>query len=58
MARAVEPLGLQIRVGMHTCEVEVIDDNVRGVAVHAAARVLGDIRSRASGERQLYRLAG
>jgi class 3 adenylate cyclase len=40
MVRAAEPLGIQIRVGIHTGEVEFIADNVRGVAVHAAARVL------------------
>jgi class 3 adenylate cyclase len=40
MVRAAEALGIEIRVGVHTGEVEFIDDNVRGVAVHAAARVL------------------
>ena len=40
LVRATEPLGIEIRVGIHTGEVEFIDDNVRGVAVHAAARVL------------------
>jgi class 3 adenylate cyclase len=40
MVRAAEALGIEIRVGIHTGEVEFIDDNVRGVAVHAAARVL------------------
>lgn len=40
MVRAAEALGIQIRVGIHTGEVEFIDDNVRGVAVHAASRVL------------------
>ena len=40
MTRAVEPLGVRIRVGVHTGEVEFLADNVRGVAVHAAARVL------------------
>ena len=32
--------GLPIRVGLHTGEVELIDGDVRGIAVHAAARVL------------------
>ena len=32
--------GLPIRIGMHTGEVELIDGDVRGIAVHAAARVL------------------
>jgi class 3 adenylate cyclase len=40
MVRAAETLGIEIRVGIHTGEVEFIADNVRGVAVHAAARVL------------------
>jgi class 3 adenylate cyclase len=40
MVRATEALGIEIRVGVHTGEVEFIADNVRGVAVHAAARVL------------------
>ena len=40
MVRATEALGIQIRVGVHTGEVEFIADDVRGVAVHAAARVL------------------
>ena len=40
LVRAAETLGIEIRVGIHTGEVEFIDDNVRGVAVHAAARVL------------------
>ena len=40
MTRTVESLGLRIRVGIHTGEVEFVGDEVRGVAVHAAARVL------------------
>ena len=32
--------GLRIRVGMHTGEVELADDHIRGIAVHIAARVL------------------
>ena len=40
MSRAVEALGVRIRVGIHSGEVEIIADNVRGVAVHTAARVL------------------
>ena len=40
MVRAAASLGLAIRVGVHTGEVEIIAGNVRGVAVHAAARVL------------------
>jgi class 3 adenylate cyclase len=40
MTRAVEPLSLRIRVGIHTGEVEFLANEVRGVAVHTAARVL------------------
>jgi class 3 adenylate cyclase len=40
MTRAAESLGLRIRVGIHTGEVEFVGDEVRGLAVHAAARVL------------------
>ncbi|MGH8913969.1 MAG: adenylate/guanylate cyclase domain-containing protein, partial [Acidimicrobiia bacterium] len=32
-------LGLEIRSGVHTGEVEVVGDDVRGVAVHEAARI-------------------
>src|SRR5438132_978955 len=33
-------LGLEVRAGIHSGEVEVRPDGVRGVAVHAAARVM------------------
>ena len=36
---AVRPLGLEIRAGCHTGEVELAGDDVRGVAVHIGARV-------------------
>ena len=40
MRDAVRVLGLDIRVGLHTGEIELRDDNeVAGVAVHIAARV-------------------
>jgi class 3 adenylate cyclase len=32
--------GLQIRIGLHTGEVELVGDHIRGIAVHIAARVL------------------
>jgi class 3 adenylate cyclase len=32
--------GLQIRVGLHTGECELVGDRIRGIAVHIAARVL------------------
>jgi pimeloyl-ACP methyl ester carboxylesterase/class 3 adenylate cyclase len=33
------PLGLEVKVGLHTGEVEVMGDDVGGIAVHIAARV-------------------
>jgi len=40
MCRSARSVGLEIRVGIHTGEVEFVGDNARGVAVHAAARVM------------------
>jgi class 3 adenylate cyclase len=37
---AARSLGLEIRAGIHTGEVELVPGNVRGVAVHMAARVM------------------
>jgi pimeloyl-ACP methyl ester carboxylesterase len=36
---AVSALGLQVRTGVHTGEVELADGDVRGIAVHIGARV-------------------
>ena len=36
---AVADLGLQIRAGLHTGEIELVAGNPRGLAVHAAARI-------------------
>ncbi|HET9724886.1 MAG TPA: adenylate/guanylate cyclase domain-containing protein [Actinomycetota bacterium] len=36
---AVRELGLEIRSGVHTGEIEVAGNNVRGIAVHIGARV-------------------
>jgi class 3 adenylate cyclase/pimeloyl-ACP methyl ester carboxylesterase len=36
---AVSALGLEVRVGLHTGEVEMINDKVGGTAVHIGARV-------------------
>ena len=33
--------GLRIRVGLHTGEVELVGDHIKGIAVHIAARVMG-----------------
>ena len=40
MTRSARRAGLEIRVGLHTGEVEMEGTNARGVAVHAAARVM------------------
>jgi class 3 adenylate cyclase len=40
LVRALDAIGLAIRVGVHSGEVAVGDDQVRGLAVHAAARIL------------------
>jgi len=39
MGQAVANLGIAIRAGIHTGEVEFIGDNARGLTVHEAARV-------------------
>jgi pimeloyl-ACP methyl ester carboxylesterase len=39
IASAVQPLGLQVRAGLHTGEVELMGDNIGGIAVHIAARI-------------------
>jgi len=37
----VQDLGLPFRAGLHTGEVEMVDRDVYGIAVHIAARILG-----------------
>src|SRR3989442_13685408 len=39
MVDAVGDLGIEIRAGLHTGEVELTAGNLHGLAVHAAARV-------------------
>jgi class 3 adenylate cyclase len=39
LGEALELLGLPIRAGVHTGEVEVIGDDIGGLAVHIAARI-------------------
>jgi class 3 adenylate cyclase len=41
MRDAVQDLGLGIRIGVHTGEVQTIGGDVRGIAVHTAARIMG-----------------
>lgn len=38
---ALDDLGLTIRAGLHTGEVEMNDGDVHGIAVHIAARIMG-----------------
>ena len=37
---AVQDLGFNIRAGLHTGEVEMVDHDVHGIAVHIAARIM------------------
>jgi class 3 adenylate cyclase len=37
---AVEEVGLSIRVGLHTGEIEKSDGDIHGIAVHVAARIM------------------
>jgi class 3 adenylate cyclase len=37
---AVHDLGLQIRAGLHTGEIEIVGADVAGIAVHIAARIM------------------
>jgi class 3 adenylate cyclase len=39
IAEAVRPLGIQVRSGLHTGEIEIADNDVQGIAVHIASRV-------------------
>jgi class 3 adenylate cyclase len=39
IAHAMRDLGLEVRVGLHTGEIELEGDAVRGIAVHIGARV-------------------
>jgi len=39
ISQAAAKLGLGLRLGVHTGEVEIIPDNIRGVAVHILSRV-------------------
>ena len=39
---AVNPLGLEVRAGLHTGECELMGDDVGGIAVHTGARVAAE----------------
>jgi len=36
---AVRQLGIEIRAGLHTGEIELAGDKIRGIAVHIGARI-------------------
>jgi class 3 adenylate cyclase len=40
LQRCAEKHGVQIRIGVHVGEVELVGSDVRGIAVHEAARVM------------------
>jgi DNA-binding SARP family transcriptional activator/class 3 adenylate cyclase/alpha-beta hydrolase superfamily lysophospholipase len=44
IVRSVDALGLSVRVGLHTGEVELANGDVRGIAVHIGARVAAEAR--------------
>ena len=39
ITEAARPLGLEVRIGLHSGEVELMEEDVGGIAVHIAARV-------------------
>ena len=41
IAAATPELGVQVRAGVHTGEIEMEGDDVRGLSVHVAARIVG-----------------
>jgi class 3 adenylate cyclase len=43
--REVHNLGIESRSGLHTGEVEIIGDDVGGISIHAAARILTNARA-------------
>jgi class 3 adenylate cyclase len=40
MTHSAREAGVSIRAGIHTGEIEFVGSNVRGVAVHTAARIM------------------
>jgi class 3 adenylate cyclase len=41
IVESVYSLGIDVRIGLHTGEVEVKDDDIGGIAVNIAARIAG-----------------
>ena len=48
-AHAIHGMGLEMRAGIHTGEIELVADKVRGIAVHIGARVAA-----LAGEREVF----
>jgi class 3 adenylate cyclase len=44
IVEAIPELGLEVRVGLHTGECELVDGKVAGIAVHTGARVAAEAR--------------
>ena len=42
ISESVQPLGISIRSGLHTGEIEMKRDDIAGIAVHMAARVAAE----------------
>ena len=42
IASKVTTIGIQVRAGLHTGEVELVPEDVRGVAVHLASRIMNE----------------
>jgi class 3 adenylate cyclase len=42
LMEAVRDLGIELRAGLHIGEVEMLDNEVAGIAVHIAQRVMGE----------------
>lgn len=42
IAARVRTIGLEVRAGIHTGEVELVPDDIRGVAVHLASRIMSE----------------
>lgn len=45
VVEAVRSLGLEVRAGLHTGEVEIVGEDVAGLAVHIAARIASEAGS-------------
>jgi class 3 adenylate cyclase len=42
MVHAVRDLGIEIRAGLHTGEIELAEGDIGGIAVHIGARVIAN----------------